>query len=78
MAEVPSPMGGTMFKTEVVKNGVRYEISTVDTFDAGWETLLFRAGGGYAEEGAAYERRHLDYNEAKAWHEHVEKEFTRA
>lgn len=76
MAEIPSPMGGTMFKTEVVKNGVRYEISTVDTFDVGWETLLFRTDSGYSE--SKYERRHGSYEEAKAWHEYVEKEFTRA
>lgn len=76
MAEVRSPTGGAMFKTEVVKNGVRYEISTVNTFDAGWETLLFKAGGGYTE--SEYERRHRDYAEAKAWHEHVEQEFPRA
>lgn len=76
MAEVPSPAGGTMFKTEVVKNGVRYRISTVNTFDAGWETLVFGPNGAGTEY--LFERRHIDYVEAKAWHEHVEKEFPRA
>ena len=68
MAEVPNPMrGGTMFKTKVEKDGAIYEVSTVDTFDAGWETLVFKEGEGYVY--TYVERRYRNQREAKAGHE---------
>jgi hypothetical protein len=67
MAEVPSPDGGTMFKTKVTKDGTTYEVSTVDTFDAGWETLVFKEGGSYVY--TTVEDRYRDYREAKEGHE---------
>lgn len=75
MAEVLSPFGGTMFKTPVENNGKTYEVSTVNTMDAGWETLVFLEG--YTAR-TGFERRHANYAEAKAWHEKVEREFPRA
>jgi hypothetical protein len=76
MAEIPSPYGGTMFKTKVEKNGKTYEVSTVDTFDAGWETLVFLADGGYVCTDV--EDHYCGYEEAKAGHEKAVREFSRA
>jgi hypothetical protein len=64
-----------MFKTKVTKDGTTYEVSTVNTFDAGWETLVFKAGGGYVSSNV--EDRYRTYEEAKAGHERAVQEFTR-
>lgn len=50
-----------MFKDVVRVDGKQYEVSTVDTYDAGWETIIFEQEGawrqwyvaGYADELAA-------------------------
>ena len=64
-----------MFKTLVKKEGKEFVVSTVDTFDAGWETLVFVKCGCYIR--TEVERRYPGKSAAEvfAGHEEAVREF---
>lgn len=64
-----------MFKTLVKKEGKEFVVSTVDTFDAGWETLVFEKNGGYVATEVEYRHPGKTATEVFTIHERLVKEF---
>jgi len=45
-----------------------YEVSTVKTFDHGWETMVFNNRNGDTDTHPKFYRRHVNSAEAFDWH----------
>jgi hypothetical protein len=48
-----------------------YEISTCDTWDRGWETMIFNNVNGDTDVRPEFTKRHANEQKAKIWHEYV-------
>lgn len=52
--------------------GQKYHISTADTFDRGWETMIFRRDErGELDVREVYQELHGDFAEAEERHEYI-------